>query len=339
MSDIFEETIPFISSKKNYWLFRTNSGKYYEEFRRKGIIAINWNEITLEDINGLTEEEIKLKLKKNYPNQSKHGRTYSQLRIFSKIMKEGDTVVITGPSSYKFTIGEIEADDVYEEKVDIPADDKKTCPYYKRRKIKWLKEVGKFEVDMPMFKLLQHAQHTITDAMDYADVIESMVHDFFIREEGYKGETAYAQLSFFVDKERDVPFYDFFELGHSIIEMSKDFNKYTKKEYIDLEMIQTEININSPGKFKMKGPIKSILAIGLLFILLAGGKFSVQLPSSQEGGGVEIETPGILQPILEYTKSRKDDNVIDLEQVENLEIEAPKELEEAMRKIGVGYKE
>ncbi|HEY4543035.1 MAG TPA: hypothetical protein VIG40_00185 [Tissierellaceae bacterium] len=333
MQKIFEETIPFISKEKNYWLFRTNSGKYYEEFRREGIIALNWNEITLDDINDLSEEDIKIKLKENYPNQMKYGRTYTQLRIFSKIMKEGDTVVITGPSSYKFTIGEIEADAVYEEHVVIPEEDQKTCPYFKRRKIKWLKEVDKFKVDMPMFKLLQHAQHTITDAIDYADVIESMVHDVFIREEGYKGETSYAQLSFFVDKEKDVPFYDFFELGHSIIEMSKDFNRFFTKEYIDLEMIQTEININSPGKFKMRGPVKSILAIGCLFILLAGGKFSVQLPSDEDRGGVEIETPGILPYILEYVKLKQDSNPINVEQVENLEIEVPKELEEAIRKM------
>lgn len=323
-------SIPTISKEKNYWLFRTNSGKYYEEFRKNGIIAINWNKIPLEDIDSLTEEEVTLKIAENYSDQSNHGRTYNQLRIFTHIMKPGDTVVITGPSSYKFTIGEIKEDDVFEEEVIVDEEDKKTCPYYKRRKMKWLKEVGKFDVDMPMFKLLQHAQHTITNALDYADVIESMIHDFYIREEGYKGEPAYAQLSFFVEKENEVPFHDFFEVGHSIISMSKDFNKHFSKEYIDLAMIQTEININSPGKLKMRGPVNTILITGVLFIMLTGGKVSLKTPSKDESGGFEFETPGIFTHILQYVELKQNTNTnpIDADQVENLEIEAPKELQE-----------
>lgn len=181
-------SIPVIPESKNYWLVRTQGGRYYSDYRTKGCIAINWDSITLEDIADLSRDDLEEKIKTNYPDKKKPGRAATQLRTFANTIKKGDTVVITSYSSNKFSIGEVLDDSCYTEIIDEAAleENNKLCPYQKRKKVRWLKEVHKWDVEMSMFKLLQHAQNTISDANEYADVIESMVHDFYIR--GNKAE-------------------------------------------------------------------------------------------------------------------------------------------------------
>ncbi|MFS0783297.1 hypothetical protein [Bacillus sp. 1P06AnD] len=323
--------IPIIPEDKNYWLIRTQSGKYYVEYRRKGFIAINWNKITLDDIKSLSSEDLAIKVKEEYPDKQRPGGTANQLRIFKDIIKKGDTVVITGVNSNKFSIGEVIEDECFEENItkEMLDANSRVCPYKKRKRVRWIKEVHKWDVEMPMFKLLQHAQHTISDANEYKDVIESMIHDFYIRGN-------YAQLSLKVKKEENIPMSSFFALGKEILELAEEYLDYSLDANFDLDSIETQINVNSPGKIKLKGPMTAILILGLLIVGATGGGISVRPPTNDSPLSVEIKTGSVITQVNDFLnerQARKQKEMIMEKYMDELEVETPDELTKLMQAV------
>lgn len=318
-------SLPVIPQNKKYWLVRTQGGKYYNEFKSGGFIGINWNEISFEDIDNLSEDNVKLELKRSYPNIQRVGTTYNQLRIFANVMKPGDTVVITGTNSNKFSVGQVTGSDKgYIVDIDESSLENypNLCPYTKRRRVKWFKEFHKWDVEMEMFKLLQHAQHTISDANEYEDVIESMIHDFYIRGD-------YAQISLEVTRDGDIPPRAFFEMGNELLKLAEEFGNESISSNIDIDNISTSININSPGKIKFKGSYKTIFIIGILFVGLAGGGINVKLPKVIGGGSFDIEMNSVVSEISRFLNDRQDRSQKQLllqQYIHDLEMESPNEL-------------
>lgn len=324
-----------IPAKKNYWLIRTQGGKYYNDYKSKSFIAINWDNISIEDIETLSQSELVTKVKEEYPDKRGHGRTANQLRIFSKLIKKGDTVIITSYSSNKLTIGEVLDDTPYKELIDDKTleEDLHICPYQKRKKVKWGPTYHKYEIDLELFKMLQHAQHTISSADEYADTIEGLTHNFFVR-----GDSAYLALR--VKKDGKIPMADFFPMGTEILNLAVEFNNFSSLLHLNIDDIETKININSPGKIKLKGPIATITAIGLILVALAGGKFAIKAPKNMGEFDFEISTPGLIQEVGKFLESRKESNLQNkiLEQyMDKLEVDTPDELKtllDAVRRNG-----
>ncbi|MGP9043326.1 hypothetical protein [Cytobacillus kochii] len=279
----------------------------------------------------MKQDELTLLVKKKFPNKLRPGTTANQLRTFKNVIKKGDTIVITGVSSNKFSIGEVTEEECYTEEVSKKAIEAnpKLCPYTKRRKVRWIKEVHKWDVEMPMFKLLQHAQHTITDANDYKDVIESMIHDFYIRGD-------YAQLSLKVKKEEQIPAVSFFALGKDILDLANEFMEYSQENFADLGEIETQINVNSPGKVKFKGPMKAILVVGLIIVIGTGGGVTITPPSTDGPGSLEVQSNGLLREVnafLNDKQEREHREMIISEYMDELEVETPEELGKLMSTI------
>ncbi|HCA4028345.1 TPA: hypothetical protein MPW79_002876, partial [Listeria monocytogenes] len=63
-----------IPESKNYWLIRTNGGKYYSEYRVGKFIGINWDLISLSDIQKLNNNDLRSLVKKQYPEKRSPGR-------------------------------------------------------------------------------------------------------------------------------------------------------------------------------------------------------------------------------------------------------------------------
>lgn len=321
-STVQTNLIPIIPPNKNYWLVRTQSGRYYKEFRDKGFIGINWENITIEEINNSSHNELTNLVRKAYPEKVGPGRTASQLRTFVKGIKKGDTVVITGPASNRFSIGEVSEDDPYF--VNIPPEsieeNSRLCPFQKRKKVVWKKELHKWEMEMKFFKLLQHARNTISDANEYADLIEGLVHDFYIR-----GDMA--QLILEVKKEGKIPFSSFFSMGGEIIELAHEFNQFSTSYKIDVDSMATEVNVNSPGKIKFGGFALSIVLLGTILVGISGGKIKVTFPLV--GGGLELQIPGITQVVndfLDHHSAREQKEMVLKAYMDQLEVKTPEEL-------------
>jgi len=313
--------IPYINEGKQYWLIRTNGGKYYRYYRSGGYIAINWDLISFDEINELSVDDLSLRVKRDYPEAQRPGRAANQLKIFTNQIKAGDTVLITGPSSHLISIGEVEDTIPYTAQPTLNEDGEIVgCPYIKRKRVRWLHEVEKLDLGKKLIKFVQRAEHTISEANDYADEIEGLYHSFFIN-----GDRA--QLILEVEKEEAIPAAAFFELGHEIFQLAREFNEYSNGFKIDIAELATQININSRGKFKLAGIATSVIAIALLFEGLTGGKSHIKFPIV--GGGIDLEVGSIIRDIsdfLDRREERKEKSLIMQKYIEQLEVKSPEEL-------------
>lgn len=329
--NVEKQLLPVIPTTKNYWLVRTQGGKYYDDYKRNGFIAINWDEITISDIEDLSVNDLARKVKEKYPDKQGQGRTANQLRVFSKIIKKGDAVIITSHSSNKLTIGQIIEDEPFVDVINeqLLEDNNKLCPYHKRKKVAWGPTYNKYEIDIELFKMLQHAQQTISSANEYADAIESLTHNFYT-----KGNEAYLALR--VKKDGKIPMSEFFPMGTEILNLAVEFNNFSQLFKIDIDDIETKINVNSPGKIKLKGKILTITAIGLLLVGLSGGKFAINLPE-KFGGNLEISTPGLIKEINNFLGARKKEDLQGklLEKyMDDLQVDTPDELKILLDSVG-----
>lgn len=320
--------LPVIPDDKQYWLIRTQGGKYYNDFKKGNFIAINWDDITIEDINTLSDKELVQKVKQEYPEIRRAARTANQLRIFHNIIKKGDIVIITSYSSNRLTIGEVIDGITYIEIVDpeVLEENQKKCPFQKRKKVNWLKTVNKYDIDKNLFMMLQHSQHTISVANDYGDSIESLLHNFFIR-----GDRA--QLALNVKREDNIPLSAFFPMGSEIIELAKEFNKFSPEYKINIEDIDIQVNVNSPGKMKMVGIMSSITILGMLIVASTGGHFKITFPSAFGGGEVDIKVNSIVKVVGDFMKQRQEMNHKDIllrKYMNDLVVETPEELKEVL---------
>lgn len=324
-----QNTIPIIPPGKNYWLVRTQGGRYYSDFRKGGFIAINWDLITTDDIRNMTPEELSLKVRQEYPkitSTKSANRTANQLRIFNHVIKKGDTIIITGVSSNRLSIGEVLESETYTEYIDQDKYEKnnKICPFLKRKKVRWIKELRKYELDMELFKLLQHSQHTISEANNYGDLIEGLIHNFFIR-----GDQAQIQLQ--VKKKGNIPAIDFFPMGAEILQLAKEFNDYSKVYNIDLNSVATKVNVNSPGKVNFTGKVKSITIIGLIIVTLTGGGGTL---FPKLAGGLELKMNSVVREVSEFLNQKQQRDHQDLilkTYMKDLEIKTPEELVTLLR--------
>ena len=112
-----------IPSDISYWLVRANGGTYYEDFFLNNFISIGDNDITLNDLNNITnnntdESKILQLYKELY--QSKRGKqnlntqqiAHAASRTF-KFVNEisiGDIVIVPSRRSERFVIGIVESD-------------------------------------------------------------------------------------------------------------------------------------------------------------------------------------------------------------------------------------
>jgi len=207
LSNAIDQKIVEISNK-NYWLVRTYSGEYYDNFRDHGFIGIGWNEIKLRDINKIPiESKIKgekgkkgLKEKKKEivealadkvifssdkefasadSQMSAAVRAIHQIETFVREIKKGDIVIIPSASSDYYCFGEIEETPVYLaeslERLNT------NCEFIKRKRIRWIKkDVPRYRLDPNYLRFLR-VQSTITNlSEDYAYYIEKTISNSFV---------------------------------------------------------------------------------------------------------------------------------------------------------------
>ncbi|MGF9907088.1 hypothetical protein [Brevibacillus porteri] len=323
--------IPVIPQEKRYWLVRTQGGRYYDNYKRGGFIAINWDQITYEDIDSLSPEDLVRKVKKEYPDKPNAQRSANMLRIFHQLIKPGDAVVITGPSSNVLSIGEITDEPPYIEIVteqQLEANPR-LCPYQKRRRVKWLNTVNKVDVEKDLFQLLQHAQHTISEANSYADSIERLIRNFYIR-----GDQAHLVLQ--VKKEGKIPMPDFYRMGSEIIDLVEQFSKESKDFSINLEEVEIKVNVQSPGMITFGGKLLVVSIIGFIIVAAVGGGVTIPLPPSTGMDPIEIHLNGAIREVsdfLDKKQARDQQELLLKTHMEHLDVKAPDDLVKLLKAV------
>ncbi|MDK7476036.1 hypothetical protein OWP15_25595 [Bacillus paranthracis] len=315
-----------IDEKRNYWLVRTQSGEYYDEFYFDSFIAIGWDEFNNMTLFRDGDKSIIVKeIEKQYPDNKQPGLVYNQICRFLFEMEVGDVVMIPSHNSTHITFGIIETHP-YVEKISDTNIEEGVCPFGKRRKVRWIKTIKRTELDPYLYRMMQ-SHHTINNANDYADVIDRTLHSFY-----YKNGTAHLVVA--VDKKDEVAALDLINGINNILELVPlienplNPNDEFKKEDIDLKL-----RVQSPGimEFMSSGAAAwAVLGTGVLLTYIVGGK--LKFTKTKEQTDVEVSTQGLLEKILKFKKHNDEQKLKELEKqnqqtARSLELRMPEETE------------
>ncbi|WP_234734550.1 hypothetical protein [Tellurirhabdus bombi] len=316
-----------IDPKRNYWLFRTQGGHYYEHFKQDGFIAIGYDYITLDDIIGSQTNETsplellinKIRIQQPDEKRPKYGA--SQLMRFTYEIKEGDIVLIPSVSSQSITIGEVLQTEVkIEEEIKYPSgnfSEHEICTYQKRKPVKWLKEVRRDDLEPILYKLL-FSHHIITEATSYANYIDNMLNDFYI-----KGNEANLILN--VQTEEDIKARDLFNMGYALLNVVDEFCKENNLA-IDTSDVEVKLTLQSPGRIQLSTKKKGVaVIIGILVIGAFGGGFKIKSGSFE----LDLSTVGLIQKVIDYQNNQQNRDikkqVLD-NNIKKLQIQKPEDL-------------
>ena len=151
-----------MNSDRNYWFIRTMSGMFYDEFYQENYVAIGHDGILMKDLQDLSDkegdarEQLKLKLTEKEPEQTpaQRAKAAGQILKFYRKVKIGDVVVIPSSNSYKFAIGKFVGEMYEDSSVHVDG----SCPFAKRRPVKWLTEIGRYQFDPNLLLCLGNQQ-------------------------------------------------------------------------------------------------------------------------------------------------------------------------------------
>lgn len=298
---ILAET-PSIKSDRNYWLVRTQGGLYYDNFRDKNFIAIGANEISLSDISDSRKNEKKpndlltQRIKKLLKDEKQPGYLAGQLMKFTYSIKKNDIVLIPSVSSSLISIGEV-AETPVTLANNVQTKDPKVCPYVKRKKVRWLKDVYRDNLDPTLYKML-FSHHIISDANQYAQLIDNSINNFYVKHDE-------ASVILDVTSRQKINARELFKMGDNLLDTVDEFCKFYNLD-IDTSDVEIKLNLQSPGKIQLTGKQKAaILVIGMFVIGTVGGGFKINYGDFH----LDLSTNGLIQKVIDYQNSSHDREV------------------------------
>lgn len=310
--ELLASSIEEIPVQKKYWLVRTQSGIYYDTFRKNGVIALDHNEVPLsylsslrtsfqEDsaliLNGIRNRVIDIHQSLGTSNPDIDFSTRRSSLVASQIfkfvfeIKKGDVVLIPSTHSDVISFGVVNegyiGDFTPEELRRIETD------AILKKRVKWLKHSYRVDLDPYLYRTFTSHQ-AVSDVSSYAEIIERSLKDLFIIDDE-------AHLIINVETEEDILAKDLFGLGSNILNIVDEFS-----EAFDLGVsskdISVTINLNSPGKIDFKSKIKKTTMVAGLVLALFGGGYRTK-------GGTSIDTPGLpglIKAISEFLSDRQE---------------------------------
>lgn len=334
-----------INPERNYWLVRTKGGKFFEDFYFQGYIAIGWNNININLSDERDKKDIiddmKTKVSELYQEEKVPGRPAGQIYRFIKEMKKGDIVIVPNADSKYIAFGELTEDNMYlanveSDDVEIDTLEKAllyngdetyiteslaeiSCPFSKRRKVRWIKEMDRNQLDSSLYALL-NSHGTISEANKYAYSIDRELSSFYI-----KGEKAH--LVYKVTTEEDVSAVDLINFVCNNLEFIDIYNQLFDDNISKKDVIM-KLNVQSPGPIDLQGAIDGIGAIAILGVFIVGGtaKYKKDIEGNVEA---EFASKGLFEQITNLIEKKNLGNKVEklekelAETKEKLEVENP----------------
>lgn len=324
--NLLVETVQSISSSKNYWFIRTQTGSLYQTFIDNNYVSIGHKEVpvqfltTKKNIYATNEssiiKEIKSMIKSYHAsdepplNERSISLIASQIVRFVYDIKVGDIIIIPSSKSNEINFGVIENEQLVD--ADYNKNEDAACL---KRHVRWIREVKRRELDPYLYRMF-NAQQAVNKVNDYAEIIERSINDLFILDE---------EAHFIINVKSDtIAAKDLFGLGSNLMGILDEISEKFKLG-ISSDDLQVTININSPGKIDIKSKIKSTTIVLGIILLLCGGGY-------ETADGTKLSTdglPGIIKEIdnfLNHRKERKLKEDILATYRDSLQIKEPEDL-------------
>lgn len=289
-----------ISSKRDYWFVRTQGGDFYDTFLKNSFIAIGYDSIRLSTIKNAHENkhaktELAKAIKDKFPDETRPGYIGNQLIDFIYNIKKGDIVVIPSSSTSHVSIGEVESTPVFEIS-DRSVDTE--CPYFKRKKIKWLKKnIDLKTLDAQLLRL-KYTQRTVTPIPeDLTSFIDRNILPLYIKDDN-------AHLALNVQSSEHLSAYSLFSTWMELLELADDFGDSEGLE-INKEEFDIRINVQSPGTIEfISYSIVGLVTLSIIVAAIIGAEFETDSKFFK----FKFKSPGLLQKVSDFL-DRKEDRI------------------------------
>ena len=305
-----------IDDTRGYWLVRTEGGRFYDDFNIGLFIGLGFNKITEKTLtdcynNEMANEQLKELIIERYPEETRPGLITSYITTFYKTMKRGDIVAIPSEGSHSILFGEIMDDVYFEDEKNITnledsGVERTICPYYMRRKVKWIKSVARDKLDLKFLKAL-FAHNAIVDLREYGAIIDRMLSSIFVKDRRL-------HYKLVISTEAEIPLEVYVDLVRSLQGLCDEFNNLdeTFNMSCDMKDISVKMQAESPGFWEFISEsagtvagylpelnfLPTIVVIGIAGVVIMGGDFKL--------GPLELKTPGLSAKILEWANFVKD---------------------------------
>lgn len=337
-----------VPANQKYWFFRTEAGTYFPDFYLNEYIAYGWDDFN--NLNELKEalqsdekkNSLKEAFKKRYPEEKRAGLAVNQMLSFIDTMEIGDIVLIPSAGGDQLAIGIIDSNAyIYNSICTDPEDDLddeergyKTCPYLKRRNIKWIKTIKKDKLDPHLYKLM-FARNTISDASNYDKYIDREMYPVYL-----KNGKIYISLR--VEQKEGISALEMSNLLSSSLSILHAFENEKIKPEID--SLEVKMMVESPGVVQFIGyTAASTILLGAISLFAFGADIDFDVA----GQKYSIHSNGAAQSYINYKKEEnrheevmeqeKNHHALDMQQLdtqtamlkkslERLQVTVPEEL-------------
>lgn len=239
--DVFSSILE-IPSNTGYWLVRADGGKYYDDFFLNNFIAVSDNEITLEMISkynngslvGITTDFFKDIYSEVYTEWTSQqiAHAVSRTQKFIVEMEIGDLILVPSRNSRDFLIGIITSDvyQITKEEVTSKVEVNYAInPFFKRRKVQWLKEIPRREISEKLYWILS-AHQTIFNLEENKENINQLLAPIYIQDGLCHGSLKVSKIEGLDSDE----WYDFYTV-------------IKKESALSKEKVIVRSNVQSPG--------------------------------------------------------------------------------------------
>ncbi len=329
--DNFYDKVPQVSKNKKYWLIRTNSGEYYDTFVAKEYVGIGYNEISLQAINDIKKANIKdsdvlknirnLVIETYKDNEKRPGLIANQIYNFTYTIKKGDVIIIPSTNSNKIYFGEVEQTPL----MSLDFNRKDECDYYRRKKIKWIKELKRNELEPLLFKMF-FSHNAVNDVSKYGNLIESTFNNYFIKD-------GLEHIVLNIQQTNNIGALDLFQLGFFLLNSVNGFITTNGLNSLNINDFDVKVNLNSKGKLKFISKFgKGGMILAILAVAINGGGGEISYKNTFK---LNLSTDGILQKIIDYKNNSHNREMTDkiFDSMDSLLVETPDDVIHLLRQF------
>lgn len=319
------ENLPIVNPTRQYWLVRTSSGDYYEEFKHNGYIAIGWNEIPVADLASIhaneTNEEVRnrVKSKVHVEGDPEHDRgarmsqskAIGQLLKFAYEIKRGDIVVIPSSNSDYLSFGEVEDTPIY-------IDNSGNCDFTKRKRVSWIKtDIRRLSLDSNLYRFI-FAHQTINNVNEYAEYINSTLFDFY---------TLNGRSSLVLRVRRQEAF-DSFRIGvfySDLLFFMKEFSEENGQE-VNPGDINVKLDLQSPGTIVFFGVLATALVCLGVMTILAGGEGGLEIDPATQKIKFNFKSNSFFEKFSDFLDRKQERTIRLMRELQHFQVEENRNL-------------
>ncbi|WP_316743376.1 hypothetical protein [Pedobacter antarcticus] len=265
LEQILDE-VRVVDSKRNYWFIRTYSGLLYDDFKINKYVGVGFNDVPYNYLKEWNEDDpntysrLQHYISTNWLlSKTESTKWANQLINFEHNIKDGDIVIIPSKNSEFYSFGLVEGGTHLKKHPGTFKFEDKQEPYpEKRKKINWLKEIAKDELNGDL-RALSSSHQAITSALKYGEVIEGLLSTLYIKQDKI-------YLNIKVTQDEDINAFHLQSFLESITFFYKEFCSANGEAYN--EDLYIKIKLQSPGNMALKaGLYAGILGIAGLMAM------------------------------------------------------------------------